>query len=154
MWARRIGKVVTNFFFTVLQCVLDTWKRMVLYWLLLSPISNLMIPTHLVTQCFSKRLVSWNGWLILSSFVFCNPFIDLAYSFLTAIIQEAKRKPWFNYLVMFSGIVGYFDKNRTFVKLANCEKNCHINHLLFSKHLFWCHVKCANTISAKTEKVK
>lgn len=53
---------------------------------------------------------------------------------------------------MFSGIVGYFDKNRTFVKLTNCEKNCHINHLLFSKHLHLCHMKYANTISAKTVK--
>lgn len=45
------------------------------------------------------------------------------------------REPSFNYLVMFSGTVGHFDKNRTLVKLTNCEKNCHISHILFSKHL-------------------
>ena len=146
--------VMINTFLSLLQCVLDTWKRRLSYCLWLSPISNLMSLTHLVTQCLSKRLASWNGWLILSSFIFCIPFIDLTHIFSKAITQETNRKPWFNYLVIFSGTVDYFDKNRTFVKLVNCEKNCHINHLLFSKHLLQCHVKYTNTISAKTEEAE
>lgn len=135
-WTGRIEKVETNFSFTICQYVLNTWKRRLLYWVLLYLFSILRTPIHLVTQFFIKWLASWNGWLILlrCMFFFFHPVYRSGIQLFNNHNPE-NREPSFNYLVMFSGTVGHFDKNRTLVKLTNCEKNCHISHILFSKHL-------------------